>query len=126
MTCAGKAPADPSRRRFLVAGAAVGALAVDHAIAQAPPTGDARSPSTAPVVPQNHPPVPGHIPEPGPRGYCFLTSAEAERLSAMLNRLIPADELGPGGVESGVITFIDRELGGQFGSAARWYMGGPW
>src|SRR3954451_24981209 len=126
MTCAGKAPGDPSRRRFLVAGAAVGALAVDHAMAQAPTTGDARSPSTAPVVPPNQAPAPGQIPAPGPQGYRFLTSSEVETLSAMVNRLIPADELGPGGVEAGVITFIDRELGGQLGSAARWYMGGPW
>src|SRR3954447_10609516 len=125
MTCS-KAPRDPSRRRFLVAGAAAGALAVDQALAQMPPTSDARPPSTAPVVPQNQAPAPGQIPAPGPQGYRFLTSAEVETLSAMVNRLIPADELGQGGVEAGGITFIDRELGGQFGSAARWYMGGPW
>lgn len=127
MPCSSKAPPDPSRRRFLVAGAAAGALVVDQAIAQTPPTGDARSPSTAPVVPQNQaPPAPGQIPAPGPQGYRFLNNAEVETLSAMVNRLIPPDDIGPGGVESGVITFIDRELGGQFGSAARWYMGGPW
>ncbi len=44
----------------------------------------------------------------------------------MIDRLIPADDVGPGGVESGVLVFIDRELGGQFGAAARWYMSGPW
>src|SRR3954470_20762158 len=126
MTCSGKSPPDPSRRRFLVAGAAAGALAVDQALAQTPPTGDPRSPPTAPVVPQNQAPKPGQVPAPDPQGYRFLTSAEVETLSAMTNRLIPPDDLGPGGVEAGVITFLDRELGGQFGSAARWYMGGPW
>jgi gluconate 2-dehydrogenase gamma chain len=44
----------------------------------------------------------------------------------MIDRLIPSDSLGPGGVETGIVTFIDRELGGQFGAAARWYMQGPW
>jgi gluconate 2-dehydrogenase gamma chain len=44
----------------------------------------------------------------------------------MADRLIPADDLGPGAVEAGIMTFIDRELGGQFGAAARWYMAGPW
>jgi gluconate 2-dehydrogenase gamma chain len=68
----------------------------------------------------------GEISTLGPQGYRFLTSTEVDTLTAMIDRLIPADRLGPGGVEAGVVNFIDRELGGQFGVAARWYMQGPW
>jgi gluconate 2-dehydrogenase gamma chain len=117
-------PANPSRRHFLISGAAATALAADAAHAQAPvPAG---TPQTAPVVPPNQAPRPGQIPAPAPQGYRFLTNAEVETLTAMVDRLIPADDFGPGGVEAGVVTFIDRELGGQFGAAARWYMAGPW
>src|SRR5690349_20759965 len=116
--------ANPSRRRFIIAGAAATAVAAEAAHAQAPvPAG---TPQPAPAVPQNQVPRPGQIPAPAPQGYRFLTNAEVETLTAMVDRLIPADDFGPGGVEAGVVTFIDRELGGQFGAAARWYMAGPW
>jgi gluconate 2-dehydrogenase gamma chain len=117
-------PLEPSRRHFLLTGAAATALAGDKARAQAP--GSAGTPQPPPVVPQNQALRPGEIPAPGPQGYRFLTSAEVETLTAMVNRLIPEDNFGSGGVEAGVVIFIDRELGGQFGVAARWYMQGPW
>jgi gluconate 2-dehydrogenase gamma chain len=56
----------------------------------------------------------------------FFTPAEAAFIEAACARLIPADELGPGAVEAGVPTFIDRQLDGPFGRAERWYMQGPW
>jgi gluconate 2-dehydrogenase gamma chain len=102
-------------------GAAMTALAADAAA----PAG-AQAPRPAPVTPQAQAPQPSQAPAPGPQGYRFLNGAEAETLTAMVNRLIPADDLGPGAVETGVVTFIDRELGGQFGVAARWYTQGPW
>src|SRR4051812_50026912 len=115
-------PANPSRRHFLISGAAATALAADAAHAQAPvPAG---TPQTAPVVPPNQAPRPGQIPAPAPQGYRFLTNAEVETLTAMVDRLIPADDFGPGGVEAGVVAFIDRGLGGQVGTAARWDMAG--
>jgi gluconate 2-dehydrogenase gamma chain len=55
----------------------------------------------------------------------FFTSSEWAFLCAACARLIPADELGPGAVELGVPEFIDRQLEGPFGHAARWYMQGP-
>jgi gluconate 2-dehydrogenase gamma chain len=55
----------------------------------------------------------------------FFTSSEWTFLGAACGRLIPADELGPGAVEVGVPEFIDRQLEGPFGHAARWYMQGP-
>lgn len=40
-------------------------------------------------------------------------------------RLIPADDLGPGAREAGVVEFIDNQLAGSFGRGERWYMKGP-
>ncbi len=119
-----KRPSNPSRRYFLVASAAATALVTDAAMAQA--TAPAGTQEPAPVVPQDQAPRLGQLPAPGPQGYRFLTGAEVETLTAMVGRLIPADDFGPGGVEVGVVTFIDRELGGQYGAAARWFMAGPW
>ena len=39
-----------------------------------------------------------------------LTASETEILSAMVDRLIPSDELGPGALDAGVIRYIDRAL----------------
>jgi gluconate 2-dehydrogenase gamma chain len=114
-------PATPSRRHFLIGGVAATALAADGAVpagAQAPSS----SPKPAPAAQQSQAPQPA----PGPQGYRLLNGNEVETLTAMVARLIPADNLGPGAVELGVVTFIDRELGGQYGVAARWYMQGPW
>ena len=58
--------------------------------------------------------------------YRFFTAPEAAFIEAALASLIPADELGPGAREAGVGSFIDRELAGAFGAAARNYRQGPW
>lgn len=59
-------------------------------------------------------------------GYQFFSSAEAACIEAIVARLIPKDELGPGALEAGVATFMDRQLNGEFGRGSRWYMQGPW
>lgn len=46
------------------------------------------------------------------RVYENLTAEEARTLEAMLDRLIPSDDLGPGAVEAGALDYIDRGLGG--------------
>lgn len=56
----------------------------------------------------------------------YLTRDEAAFVDAAIDHLIPADELGPGALEAGVRTFIDRQLSGAFGTAAKWYMQGPY
>ena len=58
--------------------------------------------------------------------FVFFTQAEAAFIEAAVARLIPRDELGPGALEAGVPVFIDRQLAGEYGSGARWYMQGPW
>jgi gluconate 2-dehydrogenase gamma chain len=55
----------------------------------------------------------------------FFTSIEAAVVVALVDTMIPKDEVGPGGVEVGVPTFIDRELAGAFGRGARMYLQGP-
>lgn len=57
--------------------------------------------------------------------YTFFTAEEAAFVDAAASRLIPSDELGPGAQEAGVSVFIDRQLAGAYGSAAKWYMQGP-
>ena len=114
-----------SRRGFLIGGAA-SALALDAGTVEAQQATSVAPQRPDAVVPPGCPPQPGQVPTRGPQGYRFLTNPEVETLTAMADRLIPADDLGPGAVEAGVVTFIDRELGGQFGAAARWYMAGPW
>ncbi|MGY3239764.1 MULTISPECIES: gluconate 2-dehydrogenase subunit 3 family protein [unclassified Bradyrhizobium] len=54
-----------------------------------------------------------------------LTPSEAEFLAAVVDALIPADDLSPSGSECGVVTFIDRQLAGAYGAGARLYQEGP-
>jgi len=60
---------------------------------------------------------------PGP--WKFFTADEASMVEAMVDRLIPADNLGPGGKEAGCAVFIDRQLAGPYGSADDAYMRPP-
>ena len=59
-------------------------------------------------------------------GYLFFSSNEVAFVEAVVDRLIPTDELGPGALEAGCVLFIDRQLAGSYGHADRWYMQGPW
>ncbi len=61
---------------------------------------------------------------PGGRWYVF-TPDEARTVEAIVDRLIPADDLSIGGKEAGCASFIDRQLAGSFGSSERLYMQGP-
>lgn len=45
-------------------------------------------------------------------GLQFFNDAEARTVEALAERLIPADELGPGAAEAGAVTYIDRALAG--------------
>jgi gluconate 2-dehydrogenase gamma chain len=60
-----------------------------------------------------------------PGGYLFFTPTEAKTVDAIVERLIPTDELGPGAKDSGVTTFIDRQLTGPYGGHDWLYMQGP-
>ena len=46
--------------------------------------------------------------------YLFLNSTEAQFIEAACERLIPADELGPGALRAGVNSYFDKQLGGAW------------
>ena len=58
--------------------------------------------------------------------YGFLTQPEVRFLNAAVERLIPTDELGPGGRDAGCTVYIDRQLFSVWGSHGRNYRQGPW
>jgi gluconate 2-dehydrogenase gamma chain len=77
----------------------------------------------APMPTHEHaPPAAASVPE----AYAFFTRPEAAFVEAAVERLIPVNELGPGARDAGVAFFIDQQLNGQFGYAAKMYMQGPW
>ncbi len=47
-------------------------------------------------------------------------------VDAAAERLIPTDELGPGGKEAGVSCYIDQQLRSSWGTHGRMYRAGPW
>ncbi len=53
-----------------------------------------------------------------------LTAHETEILSAMVDRLIPSDEMGPGALEAGALRFIDRALSEAESASADAYRSG--
>lgn len=82
--------------------------------------------STAEAAPAPHQPRAVKSLGSEPEAYTFLTEPESAFVEAAVERLIPADELGPGGRETGVAFYIDQQLSGQFGYAAKMYQQGPW
>jgi gluconate 2-dehydrogenase gamma chain len=61
-----------------------------------------------------------------PAAYTFLTPDEAAFIEPAVARLIPSDETGPGALEAGVPTYIDRQLAGAWGAGEQLYRQGPW
>jgi gluconate 2-dehydrogenase gamma chain len=59
-------------------------------------------------------------------GYTFLNSDEAAFVEALVDHMVPADELTPKGTDVGLNIFIDRALAGSWGKGDRLYMQGPW
>jgi gluconate 2-dehydrogenase gamma chain len=57
--------------------------------------------------------------------WLYLSPPEAATIDAIVDRLIPADELGPGGKEAGCTVFIDRQLAGPYGGNDWLYMQAP-
>ncbi len=101
------------RRRFLAAcGLALAATAVGaHVIFGGQPF---RRSKTAPPRPVDR-----------TTDWHFFTPAEAAMVEAIVDRLIPADDLGIGGREAGCALFIDRQLAGDYGRSTVWYLAGP-
>jgi len=58
--------------------------------------------------------------------YLFFNAAEVRFIEAACERLIPADESGPGALGAGVPNYLDKQLGGAWGAGERLYRSGPW
>jgi gluconate 2-dehydrogenase gamma chain len=58
-------------------------------------------------------------------GWKYFTAQEGATIEAFVDRLIPADELSPGGKDCGCAVYIDRQLAGPYGRSEGWYMSGP-
>jgi gluconate 2-dehydrogenase gamma chain len=55
----------------------------------------------------------------------FFSTDEWRFINAAVARLIPSDGNGPGGIETGVPEFIDRQMEAPYGHGAYFYMQGP-
>src|ERR1700722_9268871 len=60
-----------------------------------------------------------------PEGWKYFTAQEGATVEAFVDRLIPADNLSPGGKDCGCAVYIDRQLAGPYGRSEGWYMSGP-
>src|SRR5438105_912306 len=58
--------------------------------------------------------------------YAFLNLDEAAFVEALVDHMVPADDLTPKGTDIGVNIYIDRALAGAWGKGDRLYMQGPW
>jgi gluconate 2-dehydrogenase gamma chain len=58
--------------------------------------------------------------------YLFFNASEARFIEAACERLIPADEAGPGALGAGVPNYLDKQLAGAWGAGERLYRSGPW
>src|SRR4249919_1070676 len=89
-------------------------------------TASATLTALAPVTPAEAQ-VPAAVPAQEPAtGYTYLKPAEAAFVEALVDHMIPKDELTGSGTEIGIATFIDRALAGSWGKGDRLYMQGPW
>ncbi len=98
------------RRNFLKGAVVGGAAAASGAAAIAPESAQAQQPAAAPE----------------PAGYAFFNLDEAAFIEALVDHMVPADDLTPKGTDVGINIYIDRALAGAWGKGDRLYMQGPW
>jgi gluconate 2-dehydrogenase gamma chain len=99
-----------TRRSFVTT---VGAASVVPAAALLPVTQSATSAPLPAAQPAN--PI-----------YLFFNAEEVLFIEAACERLIPADEAGPGAIGAGVPNYLDKQLAGAWGAGERLYRNGPW
>jgi gluconate 2-dehydrogenase gamma chain len=105
---------DPIERRRFLLGAGLAGTAVAAGLAPGLPASEAQA-QVAPAAVANA----------EPDTFLVLTQTEQAFLSATADTMIPADELSPSGTDSGIVTFIDRQLASAWGGGAKMYRGGP-
>jgi gluconate 2-dehydrogenase gamma chain len=99
------------RRDFLKTAVVGGAAAATSAITQ-PQSAQAQQPAAAAPPPS--------------ATYEFLNLDEAAFVEALVDHMVPADDLTPKGTDLGINIYIDRALAGAWGKGDRLYMQGPW
>jgi gluconate 2-dehydrogenase gamma chain len=99
-------------RRDFLKGAVVGGAAAATA-----------TPAIVPQEAQAQQPAPA---APPPATYAFLNLEEAAFVEALVDHMVPADDLSPKGSDIGINIYIDRTLAGAWGNGDRLYMQGPW
>ena len=104
------------RRDFLKTAVVGGAAAATTGLAQ-PQTAQAQTAAAA-AAPAAAPPATAT--------YEFLNPEEAAFVEALVDHMVPADELSPKGTDLGINVYIDRALAGAWGKGDRLYMQGPW
>jgi len=102
------------RRNFLKGAVVGGAAAAAGTVAVAPTAeAQAQQPAAAAAAPASP-------------AYSFLNIEEAAFVEALVDHMIPADDLTPKGTDIGLNIYIDRALAGGWGKGERLYMQGPW
>src|SRR5579863_7837892 len=101
-----------TRRLFVTTVGAATVVPATSLLSPAAPAGAAaKSPATA---------------DPAGPTYLFFNAEEVLFIEAACERLIPADESGPGALGAGVPNYLDKQLGGAWGAGERLYRSGPW
>jgi gluconate 2-dehydrogenase gamma chain len=100
------------RRDFLKTAVVGGAAAATTGIAQ-PQDAHAQQPAAAAAPPTTP-------------TYAYLNPEEAAFVEALVDHMVPADDLSPKGTDLGINIYIDRALAGGWGKGDRLYMQGPW
>src|SRR5712675_2382227 len=88
--------------------------------------GGAAAAATATAIPAQSAPAQPPDAQPAAAGYAFLNHDEAAFIEALVDHMVPADDLTPKGTDIGINTYIDRALAGAWGKGERLYMQGPW
>ncbi|WJF89175.1 gluconate 2-dehydrogenase subunit 3 family protein [Paraburkholderia bonniea] len=116
------AAASSARRWFITRSAALLPLATGLSACDSRPAASGSAAAAAPSrTPSGAPEVPDTVHSPR-----YFSDDEWRFVRAAVARLVPADHNGPGALELNVPTFIDTQMEGEFGHAARWYMQGPY
>jgi gluconate 2-dehydrogenase gamma chain len=105
------------RRAFLKSAAAGSAVAAAAAL---PHPAEAQSGTPAPAYTSASTPATTNA------AYTYLNSEEAAFVEALVDHMVPADELSAKGTDLGLNIYIDRALAGGWGKGDRLYLQGPW
>ena len=88
--------------------------------------GSAVAATTPPLIEQAQAQSAAAAASPAMPGYAFLNLDEAAFVEALVDHMVPADDLTPKGTDIGINVYIDRALSGAWGKGDRLYMQGPW